>query len=187
MRVTVDLGGRRTVVEVAEDASSVRVGERTYPVRVLARTATRVDLDIGGEAVVVDSWPEGSVSPPGPVIVNGERFTAEVVAERSGSVSGGSPATTAPPVPSGTAAVPTSPAGPSAGIAVVPPMPGRVVEVRVRSGQVVAKGSVLLVLEAMKMRNEVTSPADGVVSDLRVEEGTNVRAREPMLRVVPPP
>jgi len=37
----------------------------------------------------------------------------------------------------------------------------------------------------MKMRNEVASPADGVVARLAVQAGTNVRAREPMLYVVP--
>jgi len=64
-------------------------------------------------------------------------------------------------------------------------MPGRVVEVKVREGEAVVKGAVLLVLEAMKMRNELTSPIDGVVRDLRVREGANVRARELMLVLVP--
>jgi glutaconyl-CoA/methylmalonyl-CoA decarboxylase subunit gamma len=70
-------------------------------------------------------------------------------------------------------------------IPILPPMPGRVVELRVHDGEAVAKGAVLLVLEAMKMRNEVTAPADGVVRDVRVREGANVRARETMLVLVP--
>ncbi len=52
-------------------------------------------------------------------------------------------------------------------------------------GDRVRTGTVLLVLEAMKMRNEVTSPADGIVRNLRVSEGSSVRAREPMLRIAP--
>jgi biotin carboxyl carrier protein len=65
-------------------------------------------------------------------------------------------------------------------------MPGRVIEVRVKDGDQVRKGDVLLVLEAMKMRNEIVSPVEGVVRGLRVAAGSNARAKEPMLYVVPP-
>ncbi len=58
--------------------------------------------------------------------------------------------------------------------AVKPPMTGRIDEVRVQPGQPVARGDVLFVLEAMKMRNEVRSPADGVVAEVHVEAGANV-------------
>jgi biotin carboxyl carrier protein len=64
-------------------------------------------------------------------------------------------------------------------------MPGKVIEVRVKEGERVRKGDVLLVLEAMKMRNELTSPADGVVRGLRVSAGGNARAREPMMFIAP--
>jgi biotin carboxyl carrier protein len=66
-------------------------------------------------------------------------------------------------------------------------MPGRVVEIRVKVGEEVTKGQVLLVLEAMKMRNEVLAPVPGVVATLRVEVGTNVRAGEPMVLLRPKP
>ncbi len=64
-------------------------------------------------------------------------------------------------------------------------MPGRVVELKVHEGDRVRQGTVLLVLEAMKMRNEVTSPLDGTVRDLKVSEGSSVRAREAMLYIAP--
>jgi glutaconyl-CoA decarboxylase len=64
-------------------------------------------------------------------------------------------------------------------------MPGKVVEVRVKEGETVRSGQVLVVLEAMKMRNEVPSPAAGRVTDLRVSPGSSASAREPMLRIVP--
>ncbi|MGA7649687.1 MAG: biotin/lipoyl-containing protein, partial [Thermoplasmata archaeon] len=79
-----------------------------------------------------------------------------------------------------------TPAAPSGeGLPVVPSMPGRVIELRVAEGDRVTKGQTLLVLEAMKMRGEVTSPADGVVRDVRVSAGTNARAKEPMMWIRP--
>ncbi len=181
MRLTVELGGRTTVVDVADDLASVRVGERSYPVRVVARTPLRVELEIAGESVVVEGWPEHEAAPPGPLDVNGERETAGVRLD-VGAKAAGVPL----PRPSeGTPPAPPAPAAPAHGAAIVPPMPGKVVEVRVKDGERVAKGAVLLVVEAMKMRNEVTSPVDGVVRDLAVKEGSNVRAREAMLVVAP--
>jgi biotin carboxyl carrier protein len=64
-------------------------------------------------------------------------------------------------------------------------MPGRVIELKVAEGDRVRKGDTLLILEAMKMRGEVSSPADGVVSGLRVSAGTNARAKEPMMWIRP--
>jgi biotin carboxyl carrier protein len=66
------------------------------------------------------------------------------------------------------------------GSRVKPPMPGRIVSVRVREGQRVAKGEVLLVLEAMKMQNEVVAPRAGVVAKLHVREGQVVDGATPL-------
>ncbi len=54
------------------------------------------------------------------------------------------------------------------------PLPGVVSELRVAEGDEVKAGSVLLVLEAMKMENEIYAPADGVVSEIHVEVGKQV-------------
>ncbi|HXQ93997.1 MAG TPA: acetyl-CoA carboxylase biotin carboxyl carrier protein subunit, partial [Thermoplasmata archaeon] len=62
-----------------------------------------------------------------------------------------------------------------------------VVELRVREGESVVKGQVLLVLEAMKMRNEVVAPVAGRVASLPVQVGSNVRAREPLAVLAPTP
>jgi len=178
VRVTIVRDGETATVEVADDLAAVTVGGRTYPVRVVARSPMRVELEIAGEKVAVDGWPDRYPAPVAPVDVDGERWTVSV--ETSG---GPSPSTSrSAPVPP--AAAPPSPAGPG-GVAVTPPMPGKVVELRVRDGEAVRRGQVLLVLEAMKMRNEIASPADGTVRGLAVAAGTNVRAREPMLYVVP--
>lgn len=54
------------------------------------------------------------------------------------------------------------------------PLPGVVSELRVAKGDEVKAGSVLLVLEAMKMENEIYAPTDGVVSEIHVEVGKQV-------------
>ncbi|TET91981.1 MAG: biotin/lipoyl-binding protein [Methanomassiliicoccales archaeon] len=55
-----------------------------------------------------------------------------------------------------------------------PPMPGRVVSIKVKEGDVVKVGTPILVLEAMKMQNEVVSPVDGEVKEVRTTEGSLV-------------
>lgn len=64
------------------------------------------------------------------------------------------------------------------------PMPGLIVAVRVEEGQKVAAGEVLLVLESMKMQNELRSPKDGRVSRMRVKPGDSVEQRQTLLSVV---
>jgi len=54
------------------------------------------------------------------------------------------------------------------------PMPGLIVEVRVEEGQKVARGDMLLVLEAMKMENIIKSPTNGQIKSIKVKKGENV-------------
>jgi len=191
MRVVLERDGKKEQVEVANDLTSVTVGGRDYPVVVVATLANRVELEIDGEKVVVENWPEHFPAPFGPVDVNGERWPVRVEAgvrepipapSRPPGTAAGSPA----PVPSGSVgAAPSSILPTGEGVAVVPSMPGRVIEVRVAEGDRVTKGQTLLVLEAMKMRGEVPSPVDGVVRDIRVTAGANARAKEPMMWIRP--
>ena len=62
------------------------------------------------------------------------------------------------------------------GAVVASPMPGKILSVKVTVGQVVKRGDVLMILEAMKMENEIQSPADGMVSAIAVEAGHTVEA-----------
>jgi biotin carboxyl carrier protein len=55
-------------------------------------------------------------------------------------------------------------------------MPGKVVRILIEAGATVEKGDGVLVVEAMKMQNELKSPKDGVVKDIRVSEGDTVSA-----------
>ena len=64
------------------------------------------------------------------------------------------------------------------------PMPGLVVAVPVSEGQAIQKGEVLLILESMKMQNELKSPRAGNVSRVRVKPGDRVEQKETMLSVV---
>jgi biotin carboxyl carrier protein len=61
---------------------------------------------------------------------------------------------------------------------VVAPMPGKIVRVLVQEGELVEAGQALLVVEAMKMQNEIRSPKNGKVEGLRVKEGQPVNAGE---------
>ncbi len=70
------------------------------------------------------------------------------------------------------AAAPTT--VPAEGGVVSSPMPGTVLRVNVNVGDAVKKGQVLLIVEAMKMENEIAAPADGVVSQIPAPAGTHV-------------
>ena len=62
-------------------------------------------------------------------------------------------------------------------------MPGRVVRVLVAKGDAVRKGAGLLILEAMKMENEIAAPADGTVDELFVEAGQTVESGAELLHI----
>lgn len=64
------------------------------------------------------------------------------------------------------------------------PMPGLVISIPVEHGQEVAQGDVLIILESMKMQNELKSPRDGKISRIRVIEGDNVERKQTLLSVV---
>jgi biotin carboxyl carrier protein len=64
------------------------------------------------------------------------------------------------------------------------PMPGLVVTVPVVEGEKVEKGDVLLILESMKMQNELRSPRSGKVSRVRVKPGDSVEQRQTLLSVI---
>jgi pyruvate carboxylase subunit B len=66
-------------------------------------------------------------------------------------------------------------------------MPGRVVSFLVQEGEVVAQGQSVLVLEAMKMENEIASEAAGIVTKIYVEKGAAVEAGDPLFEVSPRP
>ena len=77
------------------------------------------------------------------------------------------------------AAAPAAPKSTGAGsVKVNAPMPGKVVAVKANAGDVVKKGQVILVLEAMKMENDIVAPADGTVASIDTAVGNAVEAGE---------
>lgn len=86
------------------------------------------------------------------------------------------PATTPAPAAATSEAPSTTPAaaGPGAGKGVKAPLPGVVTAVKVKVGQTVKKGETVLVLEAMKMENNITAEADGTVTGICVAAGDSV-------------
>ena len=84
------------------------------------------------------------------------------------------------------AAVPAAPAAPAvtgAGEAVNAPMPGNILKVNVNVGDKVKAGTVLVVLEAMKMENEIMAPKDGTVTQVLVSKGSTVDTGAPLVVV----
>lgn len=71
--------------------------------------------------------------------------------------------------------------GTAGGLTVKAPMPGSVLEVKVKEGDVVKDGAVLIVLEAMKMENELTAPQDGTVFSVLVKKGDTVNSGDPLI------
>ena len=78
--------------------------------------------------------------------------------------------TSAAPAP---AAAPAAPAAAGAQT-IAAPMPGTILKVNVSNGQAVKKGDVLMILEAMKMENEILAPCDATVSSVNVSAGQSV-------------
>lgn len=80
----------------------------------------------------------------------------------------------AAPVTVPAAPAPAAPQAAASGEKVVSPMPGTILKVNVAQGQAVKAGDVLLVLEAMKMENDIVAPVDGTVKQLLVSKGSTV-------------
>lgn len=104
------------------------------------------------------------------VTVNG--ITYDVSVEEVGA-SSATPAAAPAPVAPAAAAAPAPVAG---GEAICAPMPGTILSVNVSAGQAVKKGDVLVVLEAMKMENEIYAPRDGQVAAVSVAKGESVES-----------
>jgi biotin carboxyl carrier protein len=63
------------------------------------------------------------------------------------------------------------------------PMPGKIIEIRVREGDSVKKGQELLIMEAMKMHNPILAPSDGMISKLFVKVNESVQTGQPILSI----
>lgn len=108
------------------------------------------------------------------ITVNGNVYDV-TVEEGAGAMTGSTPAAV-PMAPVKAAPVKAAAAGGEGKIKVNAPMPGKILGVKVNVGQAVKKGEVILILEAMKMENEVVAPEDGKIAGINVAVGDSVES-----------
>lgn len=122
------------------------------------------------------------------ITVNGNVY--EVTVEEGSATGAPAAANKAVPAPAPAAPVPAAPkaapapaapvkaasAGSEGDLKVAAPMPGKILGLKVSPGQAVKRGDVLILLEAMKMENEIVAPSDGTVASVNVAIGDSVEA-----------
>ena len=113
--------------------------------------------------------------------VNGKSYEVEV--EEIGTDSVSAPAPSAAPAVKAAPAAKAAPA-PKAGSTVVSaPMPGTIVDIKVKAGDAIKANQVLCVLEAMKMENEIMAPQDGTVAAVHVTKGASVNNGDALVSI----
>ena len=125
------------------------------------------------------------------VTLNGRTYEVEVEAGKAmlldeyEAIAPAAPAAAAAPVAAPAAApaaaAPAAPVVTGAGEAVNAPMPGNILKVNVKAGDAVKAGTVLCVLEAMKMENEIMAPKAGTVTQVLVSKGSTVDTGAPLV------
>jgi biotin carboxyl carrier protein len=156
--------------EVPVEVDHLPTGELSVVVNGRRLSADAVHLDtttsIGIDHRIVDLWMEGT--PPGVgVIARGHRFYAKVESERMRALA---------------AALGSKGAAAGEGT-VLSPMPGRVLKILVAEGDAVEAGAPLVVVEAMKMENELVSARSGTVKKVYVTPGQNVESGARLVEV----
>ena len=108
------------------------------------------------------------------VIVNGVEYEVEIELLADDGAAG-----TPAPAP----AAPAPAAAPSGGDTVMAPLAGTVTTVNIKAGDAVKKGQILMILESMKMENEIICPHDGTVSSVSVNAGASVEAGDALCAI----
>lgn len=113
------------------------------------------------------------------ITVNGNVYdvSVEEAAEGAAPVAAAAPKA-APKAAAPKAAAPKAPAGAQGSVKVTAPMPGKILAIKADAGKAVKKGEVVLVLEAMKMENDIVAPQDGTVASINTSVGASVEAGE---------
>jgi biotin carboxyl carrier protein len=170
MRYYVQIDGREEQVEIArqrDDIVADHAGERFHVRAACIEQGTRYSLLVQGRSLDVIVAHDGDLMT---LIVNGRGHRVRVEDERE------------------RAARRISSSKSAGGHHVVKsPMPGVVRAVQAVEGQIVKKGTALLVLEAMKMENEIAAETDGAIERVHVAPGMAVNQGDALVQIGPPP
>ncbi|MCM1157650.1 MAG: biotin/lipoyl-binding protein [Bacteroidales bacterium] len=115
------------------------------------------------------------------ITVNGTAYDVAVEELGAGTVPA-VPVQAAAPIQAAPVSAPAAPASaPAAGgaegaVKIAAPMPGKILAIKANAGQAVKKGDVVMILEAMKMENEITAPQDGTIAGVNVAVGDSVES-----------
>jgi len=115
------------------------------------------------------------------ITVNGVAYSVSVEETAAGAAPVAAAPVAAPAAPAAPKAPPAAPAGAAGAVAVKAPMPGNILDVKVKAGDSVKAGDVLAILEAMKMENEIVAPQDGTVASVNVNKGDTVNSGDTLV------
>jgi len=164
MEFTYDVNGaiRRLTVEEKDGAYVVRDGDRQYTADVRRTADGELTILIGGRAyAALIAWDKDRR-----IVHVGGR--THIVREPDEAAGGGLAGTDT---------------GPDGGLKIRPPMPGKVIKVQVSEGEAVRKNQTLVIVEAMKMENEIRATIDAVVKKIHVAAGDLVDPERPMIEL----
>jgi biotin carboxyl carrier protein len=160
LKIELEIDGQTITAEFAADngLAQLKLGEQTHEASVCQPEPGFYVVQLNNRVYrcALDKLPGGEPE----IIVNGQRIPVAVRDKKRlrGSASSG--------------------AGATGKISLISPMPGKIVRVMLNAGDEVAANQGVLIVEAMKMQNEVLSPKAGKVAELRVIEGQTVNAGE---------
>lgn len=150
-------------VEVEKDAGvyKVRLGDKVYSVDVAQPLPFSYSLIINGYSYTVDITPQGDQKD---ILVSGKTFRAEVYDEKKKPLLSKKKLDHL-----------------EGEQKIISSMPGKVISVLTQAGQRVEKGSGVIIIQAMKMENEIKAPKDGEIKDIRVTEGQIIEVGQVLL------
>jgi biotin carboxyl carrier protein len=169
---------------------TIEVGGKTYAVEVQEQGPDRFEVRLDGDVLDVRLLEE-SEEPGAAIAPDMDRALSAPASRRTRDERPPSPRGPPPPAPTQTgAAVPPAPlarpglsntAAVTTSRTLTAPMPGAIASIEVTAGARVARGDVLLTLEAMKMLNPIRAPRDAVASEVLVRQGQTVAFGDPLV------
>lgn len=164
MKYIAEIDGLEFPIEIL-DEHCVRFGEETIGVDLAAVKGQPIySLLVNGESYEGYVYPDEDAWQ---VLLLGQFYSVKVIDERERRLQS-----------------PDKSSDSSIEVTLKSPMPGLVVSIHVEDGQVVEKGTTLLILESMKMQNELRSPRSGTISRIKVQPGDTVSHKQVLLSVI---